>query len=71
MTSDTDTHAWLVSAACEDECRDRAAGGLECYGMCERYLQAYEAWRMSTPERRASFVARRAKAIPSGIRKAT
>lgn len=68
MSSDTDTQAWLDSAACEHECRDRQAGGSECHDRCERWLQAIEAWRRSTPERRAGFVTRRQAAkSPSGI----
>lgn len=70
MTDDTDTKAWLDSAACEHECRDRATGGPECRDMCERYLRAVEAWRKTTPERRAGFVTRR-RAIPPGIKRAT
>lgn len=57
--SDDDTQEWLLSAACEDECRDRAAGGRECRDMCDRYLRAVEAWRKATPERRTGFVSRR------------
>lgn len=57
--SDGDTQAWLDSAACQEECRDRAAGGMECRDRCERWLQAIEAWRKATPERRAGFVSRR------------
>lgn len=59
VTSDDDTKAWLDSAACQDECRDRLAGGLECRDTCERYLRAVETWRKATPERRTGFVSRR------------
>lgn len=64
VTSDTDTKAWLDSAACEQECRDRAAGGPECRDKCEQWLQACEAWKRSTPERRAGFVNRRQAVRP-------
>ena len=51
---DDDTQEWLLSAACEDECRDRAAGGRECRE------------RKATPERRTGFVSRRPSAEPDG-----
>lgn len=59
MVTDDYTKAWLDSAACEHECRDRLAGGPECRDKCERWLQAIEDWKRSTPERRAGFVSRR------------
>ena len=68
--TDDDAQAWINAAACEGECRDRAAGGSECRDKCDRWLRACEAWRKSTPERRAGFVTRR-RAIPSGIKRAT
>lgn len=70
--TDADTQAWIDAAACPDECRDRAAGGLECRDRCDRWLRAIESWRRSTPERRSGFLTRRrARVIPGGIVRAT
>lgn len=44
-TFEEDVEAWLETAACEDECLDRAAGGSECKAKCMRWVLAVESVR--------------------------